>query len=254
MRWPLDQAAIRREYESSGFVVLKSLFSPDQLDEIVARLQRYILNIVPHLPAMDVFYQDKQTNREIRMLSRMESHDEFFRQLLGTGPLLEMAEYIWRCPAMPHDVAYFNKPVIVGEGTPPHQDGYYFHLEPCEALTMWMALDHVDQHNGCVRYVSQSHRRGMRPHGRTNVLGFSQGILDYGTEADLRNEVPVCVAPGDVIVHDAMTIHRADPNRSTRPRRAVGFVYFSSRASVDKAARDRYQQQLSGDLAREGKI
>ncbi|MEC8389905.1 MAG: phytanoyl-CoA dioxygenase family protein [Planctomycetota bacterium] len=38
--------------------------------------------------------------------------------------------------------------------------------------------------------------------------------------------MPLPAQPGDLLVHDAMTIHRADANRSTnRTRRALGFIY-----------------------------
>lgn len=50
------------------------------------------------------------------------------------------------------------KPPRIGKGTPPHQDGYYFMLEPNEAVTMWMALEDVNEENGCVRYVKESHK------------------------------------------------------------------------------------------------
>jgi len=32
---------------------------------------------------------------------------------------------------------------------------------------MWMALEPVDEGNGCVRYVQGSHLKGMRPRGKT---------------------------------------------------------------------------------------
>jgi phytanoyl-CoA hydroxylase len=155
---------------------------------------------------------------------------------------------------VPHDAAYFNKLPIVGDITPPHQDGFYFHLQPCEALTLWLALDDVDEENGCIRYVRGSHQQGMRHHRRTEVLGFSQGIADFGTESDIANEVAACVSPGDLIVHHALTIHRADANRSPRPRRALGFVYFSAAAQVDEISSAEYQRQLAEDLHEKGKI
>ena len=89
---------------------------------------------------------------------------------------------------------------------------------------MWLALDVVDEENGCVRYVRGSHRRGMRPHGRTGVLGFSQGITDYGQPEDLADEIAFPAQPGDLLVHHALTIHRADGNRSaTRHPTLFGF-------------------------------
>ena len=74
-------------------------------------------------------------------------------------------------------------------------------------LTMWLALDVVDEENGCMRYACASHRRGMRPHGRTKLLGFSQGITDFPQDEDLADERSISVHAGDVIVHHALTIH-----------------------------------------------
>jgi phytanoyl-CoA hydroxylase len=34
-------------------------------------------------------------------------------------------------------------------------------LDPCEALTMWLVLEKVDEENGCVRYVRGSHKHGI---------------------------------------------------------------------------------------------
>ena len=46
-------------------------------------------------------------------------------------------------------------------------------LEPNEALTFWIPMDVVDESNGCIRYVRGSHKRGMRPHGKTATLGLA---------------------------------------------------------------------------------
>ena len=82
-------------------------------------------------------------------------------------------------PVVPQGAEYFNKPAKIGKPTPAHQDGYYFKLKPNHAVTLWLALESVDAENGCVRYVQGSHRHGLRAHGRSGVLGFSQGMLDF---------------------------------------------------------------------------
>ena len=55
---------------------------------------------------------------------------------------------------------WFNKPPGTDSPTPPHQDNYYFSLKPPNVLTIWLALDPVDDENGCLRYVAGSHRDG----------------------------------------------------------------------------------------------
>jgi phytanoyl-CoA hydroxylase len=110
---------------------------------------------------------------------------------------------------------------------------------------MWLALEEVDGDNGCVHYVKGSHLKGMRPHGKTQTLGFSQGITDFGTEEDIANEVPMPAKPGDLLIHHALTIHRAEGNKSlTRSRRAMGLIYFGASAKEDVDAKERYMKQL----------
>jgi ectoine hydroxylase-related dioxygenase (phytanoyl-CoA dioxygenase family) len=61
--------------------------------------------------------------------------------------------------------------------------------------------------------------------------------------------VAICAQPGDLIAHHSLTIHRADPNRSDRPRRALTAVYFSVRARRDQEGIKGYQEELNKELA-----
>lgn len=141
-----------------------------------------------------------------------------------------MAETVLEDEVVPVNMQYFNKPAGTGQATPPHQDGYYFHLTPCEAVTGWLALDEVDEENGCIHYVRGSHRTDIfRPHGQTGVLGFSQGITDFGTSVDRVDTVACPGSAGTFLMHHARTIHWAGPNRSkTRSRQAIRAVQFWS--------------------------
>ena len=254
MKWPQQKDEIKASFQRDGFVIVRNFLDEAALNTVRTNLQRYVDETVPNLPDMDAFCEDPEERRQIRMLSRMEKHDAFFAQMLKEGAVAELARDLSSTKLKPHDAAFFNKLPKIGDQTPPHQDGFYFLLKPCEALTIWLALDTVDRENGCIYYVRGSHQRGMRPHSRTRVLGFSQGIIDYGTAEDVEAEEAACLAPGDVIVHHALTIHRADPNRSSRLRRALGFVYFSADSVVDEAASEQYQQQLNDEWHAEGKI
>lgn len=51
------------------------------------------------------------------------------------------------------------------------------------------------------------------------------------------DEVALRENPGDLLVHDAIIIHRADAKSSAhRLRRAHGFVYYGERARADAVA------------------
>lgn len=249
-----DPHAIKQTFDEVGFVTLRQFIAGDHLTRLKEHLARYLDEVVPSLPAEHVFYEDKRDASSLKQLQQMGDYDSYFEHLAAAGAFRSLVELLLDGPVRPQNLQYFNKPAGVGQGTPPHQDGYYFMLSPCEAATMWLALDRVDDENGCVRYIPGSHRGAMRPHGRTNTLGFSQGITHYD-EQDREAEVAVHAEPGDLLVHHARTIHRADGNRSAdRSRRALGFVYFSERAVEDQAAKAAYQRQLTAELTAAGKL
>lgn len=181
-------------------------------------------------------------------------HHPFFNDIVQ-GRCKDFAAIALGEPVRCKSVQYFNKPPGIGLPTPPHQDGYYFKLQPNLALTMWLALEDVDHENGCVSYVQGSHRLGLRAHGKSGVLGFSQGILDFGIPHDFANTITCPATAGDLLAHHSLTIHSATGNKSkTRTRRALGFVYFAERCEIDTAAHKAYQEQLHAELRAAGKI
>lgn len=242
-------------FSSEGFVAIPGFMSTRQLLELNAHLDHFIENVVPKLPDERVFYEDKNDPASLKQIQQLGDHDPWFHNLFTVGRFPELAERLLAGPVVPKNIQYFNKPPGIGQPTPPHQDGFYFMLDPCEAITMWLALDHVDEENGCVRYVRGSNHHGMRQHRRTQTLGFSQGIVGFPTDSDLENEVAMHAKPGDLLAHDAMTIHCAGANSSTnRTRRALGLIYYSIRAREDAEAHAAYQRELAEDMKAEGKI
>ena len=245
----------RREHlEQDGFVAVPRFCDVDELQTIESELNRFIAERVPVLPPEYIFYEDKADPGTLKQIQRMHEHDDFFRDFFEGKPQ-QLAEELLGEVVVGKNFQYFNKPPVLSQATPPHQDGIYFMLEPCRALTMWMALDMVDEENGCMRYVRNSHTRGMRSHGRTGTLGFSQGITDFGQSADTRDEVACPVQPGDLLAHHALTIHRADVNSSvSRNRRALGFIFYGKCAEENIVAHTAYQQQLTCEMTAQGKI
>ncbi len=244
-----------KAFETDGYVALSQFFSGEELTELLSNVDRFIGEVVPLLPPEQVFYEDKNDSGTLKQIQHMGDYDLWFRELFTRSRFREVAEVLVDGPVVLKNMQYFNQPPGVGQPTSPHQDGYYFMLDPCEAVTMWLALEDVDEENGCIRYLPGSHRNGMRTHTRTNTLGFSQGVVGYPTALERESETPFPAKPGDLLVHDAMTIHRADGNRSmTCSRRALGFIYYSERAREDTQAHAAYQRRLAKEMKSQGKI
>jgi len=249
----LLNAELKARFDRDGYAVLPGWLTAEELKGLRGEVARFIRERVPTLPPGDAVREIKDRPETLKMVQLPVATEAYFGDLRGQGKFRELAELALGQPVIPQALTWMNKPARVGVDTPAHQDGYYYMLEPAEAVAMWLALDEADETNGCMRYIPGSHRHGMRSHGRSGTLGFSQGITDY-SEADRRAEVAIPARPGDLIVHHCLTIHRADENRSDRERPAIQFVYFSERAREDVERKAAYRAKLKAELAQSGKI
>lgn len=247
---------LRTRFDQDGYVAIRPLFDSETISEIRAETARFIRDVVPTMPDTRVYYEDRNDPTSLKQIQKMFEYDDYFAKHMNDGVIRRLAETLLDDEVRPINMQYFNKPAGMGRATPPHQDGYYFHLTPCEAVTGWLALDGVDEENGCIHYVRGSHKAdGFRPHGKTGVLGFSQGITDFGNEDDQANAVAFPGSAGTFLMHHARTIHWAGPNQANdRSRRAIGFIYYAKRAREDVAAREAYQQTLDDRLRADAKI
>lgn len=249
----MELAQIKRDFDRDGFVVVRSFLVGPPFAELKAQLDRYVREVVPTLPPEDAFYHDRRRPETLKQLQNM-GQDPFFDHYRMHAAWRDLAASLIGEPVESQGAEWFNKPPGTDHPTPPHQDNYYFCLTPPNSITLWLALDCVDAENGCLRYVPGSYREGVRPHNPTRVLGFSQGISDFGA-ADRDREREVHLQPGDLVAHHGETIHRADPNRSAnRNRRAFAQVFHGVSCRRDEAAFARYMAALHRqheDLSRE---
>jgi phytanoyl-CoA hydroxylase len=239
----MDFQPLKAEFDARGFVVVRQFLPGEDLQELQRQLERYVREVVPSLPDSAAFYHDRSRPETLKQLQHM-SVDDFFERYRRQPRWKALAEALVGEPAEAQEPEWFNKPPGTEHPTPPHQDNFYFCLRPPNVVTLWLALDRIDEQNGCLRYVPGSHLQGLRPHAATSVLGFSQGITDFGPQ-DIEREVALRLEPGDLLVHHGETIHRADPNRSnTRQRRAFAMVFRGASCQRDPEAYARYEQAM----------
>lgn len=236
---------LKSDFNRDGYVFIPSFFNAEEIKVINTELNGYIKNSVPKMSVKQVFYEDQQNPETLKQLQDLQHYSLFFNQLMAGSKLEKLAEMMLDEKVIGKNVEYFNKPPEIGKATPPHQDAYYFNIKPARAVTMWIALEDADAANGCVSYVAGSHLKGLRPHGRTQTLGFSQAILDYGTEEDQAAFRQFPAKPGDLLIHHSMTIHAAGSNQTNRSRKALGLIYFGESAQPDLAAKEAYMKALN---------
>jgi phytanoyl-CoA hydroxylase len=184
----------------------------------------------------------------------MQQFDKFFLSLAESSAINGLADELLDLDCRPKNVQYFSKPPGAKQ-TPLHQDGQYFMHD--KGLTFWLALDDADEVNGCLYYVPGSYKYGLLPHQKSDTLGFSQALIELPSELE-GTEICMPAIAGTILGHHPYTVHSAGCNRDcVRSRPALGITYWAKDCMADanlQAKHNQYQQSLTEQLQREGKI
>jgi ectoine hydroxylase-related dioxygenase (phytanoyl-CoA dioxygenase family) len=124
-----------------------------------------------------------------------------------------------------HDHALYKDPGD-SKPTPWHQDYPFWPMENGkESLSIWIALDDVDESNGCMMFVPGSHKTGKLS---AIPLNNPTNLFDYVEDEELKSRKPVMcpMKAGSCTFHNGLTFHYAHANRTAQPRRAFAIIYM----------------------------
>lgn len=246
----MDLAALKEEFDVNGFVHVRGFMPVQEVDEWAGRFDRFVAEVVPTLPRSQAMFEDYDDPSTLKQIMQLHQEDEKFGELLYDPRLMELTSTLLDDEVVPQSTEAFIKAPFKGKPTPAHQDGYYFCLNPNEAVTVWMPIGNIDAGNGALCYIKGSHKNGIIAHDSSGVLGFSQGL---NSDSMVQGEEVICaVEKGDILVHHSRTIHYAAGNSSPRPRRSLGLVYYAVKAKEDPALREAYNISLKSQQAKLG--
>ncbi len=173
---------------------------------------------------------------------------EAYRQLMYNRQICEEAAQLTGAEQLRvwHDQIQY-KPAAHGGMNMWHQDSpAWSNLMPkTTQISAWVALDDVDESNGCMSMVVGSHLWKTYI-GSLGVIPSFDG-LPAQFEGH-RVEVRLCpVKKGEVHFHHCLTWHGSHANLSDRPRRAIAIHYMTQDTLYDSAG-DHPMNQFAGHL------
>ena len=228
----LDQTAIDI-YRKKGWLVVEGIFAPDEADAIAATASR--ISQKELAAANEAAYTvDASENGELapRKIDHPYLKDPSFQKATQNPRLIEvLTQLLGRSPLLATDQV-FMKPPHFGSAKPYHQDNAYFLCSPAdELITAWIALDDVDESNGCLRYIDGSHLGGILPH--ESYEGTAHHLAPPAEMIDLSKESPALVKKGGVVFHHGETLHTSHRNTSDRWRRAYATHWVTDRVTSE---------------------
>ncbi|MEY2895479.1 MAG: hypothetical protein RIS42_1198 [Bacteroidota bacterium] len=208
-------AALAKEYNEQGYVVIKNVFSEELIDQIIQDMQEKGFN--PDYP-IETFRND------IRIQDLWEK-SEPVKQMAAHPEIIKTLEMLYDREVIPFQTLNFK----VGSQQKAHSDTMHFSSLPARYMCgVWVALEDITEDNGPLFYYPGSHRTP-----EYNFSHFKNTVEDttydnypeYETfmeelmEASPFQKVKFLAKKGDALIWSSNIIHGGsavnDPN-STR--------------------------------------
>jgi ectoine hydroxylase-related dioxygenase (phytanoyl-CoA dioxygenase family) len=216
-------------YHKTGFVVLRDLFSGDEIAAVADEAERL-------LKRTDLIDVDN-------LRCRFQPNESGGPRLFETfDPVVDVAP---QCAAISADRRIYEvlQQIYGGEAClfkdklifkPPGTRGYDLHQDfiawrnfPRSFVTVLVAIDGADAENGCTVVYPGYHRQGCL----TEEDGEFHPLPPQAV--DESRAVPLELSPGDVAFFGCFTPHRSAPNHSSRWRRQLYLSYTARRDGGD---------------------
>ncbi len=120
-------------------------------------------------------------------------------------------------------------------GQPWHQDGFYFPFDREPQVGLWLAVTQANEENGCLWVVPGSHRDEIHEHVPDRRPNANVGYVEI-VDRDTSTEIPVEMAPGDLLVFHSRLMHRSKDNLSDGLRAAMVY-HLAARGTQDVSGR-----------------
>ncbi|HTT89652.1 MAG TPA: phytanoyl-CoA dioxygenase family protein [Acidimicrobiales bacterium] len=228
-----------KAFARDGFVAGPVVLAADEVDELREELDRVIAeqDRAGVAQPVRVANLDDEDNPVWQVVNIWQASPAYRRHLHRPAIVEDIAQLtgagelrVW------HDQIQY-KPARHGGVNHWHQDAPLWPpIEPMTQVTAWVALDDVDESNGCMSMVRGSHLWGDQ---MERLDAISPGLDLPSTFEGQKVEISLRpVKKGQVHYHHSVTWHSSHGNRSDRPRRAIAVHYMTGETRHVAAGKD----------------
>ncbi|TWT94674.1 ectoine hydroxylase [Stieleria varia] len=236
-------------YAHDGFLFAQSLFSQDEVDEMLAEAKSLAENWPPSRPGI-VREPGCDTVRSIFRLHRIS---DMFQRLFADERLLDRAKQLIGTEVYIHQSRVNYKPPMDGKEFFWHSDFETWHVEDgmprMRALSMSVFLTESHEFNGPLMLIPGSHETFIRCSGKTPENHYEQSLRRQEFGVPSREALETLLhgreiiapkgPPGSVVFFDCNTMHGSNGNLSPMPRVNLFAVYNSVENVVKEPFCDR---------------
>ena len=214
-------------YRSNGYLVVKGLFTESECDFWA----NYFTDMVERggdgwaEGGVDPTHEDP-LKRYPRLLQPHRGDKVAFDYMVDPRINQYLSSFYDREPLAVQTMVYFKPPGARGQAL--HQDNRYLQAEPGTCMAAWLALEDIDDENGCLEVVPGTQDMPMVC---TEKADTTKSFSDVVINLPGMSAISIHMKKGDVIFFNGSLVHGSGPNKSeTRFRRIMVGHYIEGNA------------------------
>ncbi len=218
--YPVDEGQIDA-FRRNGFIRLKKVFSPDELDHY----GQAITSMTMALNRQSLPLEQRSTyGKAFVQITNLWERGGLVRDFVFGKRLARIAASLLEVEGVRlyHDQALFKE--AGGGFTPAHADQFYWPLASDRAITAWIPLQPVPTEMGPISFYAGSN--GFEFGRDLPISDESERAITSAMERQGFTLVDDPFALGEVSFHLGWTFHRAGPNATRRPRSVMTIIYI----------------------------
>lgn len=240
---PVDRSLVE-QYERDGFLVLRDVFSPEEVANLQAELDRLRVD-AESLDRPEVITE--KGSRQVRSIFKVHALSKVFARLAADQRLAGLASYLLDDQVYLHQTRMNYKPGFHGKEFYWHSDFETWHIEDGmplpRALSISVSLTDNTPHNGPLLVMPGSHKHYVVCEGETPPDNYQMSLqaqeigvpsdANLSRLAEMGGLVDTAGPAGSVLIFDCNLMHGSNSNITHLPRSNAFFVYNALSNAVE---------------------
>ncbi len=233
--YPLSDAQIDF-YRKNQYIKLKDVLSAEELDHYGREITRLVIE--RNTMRLPMEKRDTYAKAFLQVMN-LWRHSDIVKDFVFSRRLARMAADLMEVDGVRlyHDQALYKEPG--GGYTPWHADQFYWPLASDRTITAWIPLQATPLDRGPLEFSAASHTlqdgRGL------GISDESEQTIDQLLKDRGFDHVIEPFGLGEVSFHAGWVYHRAGPNTTAHPRRAMTIIYMDADMALKAPENDNQQ-------------
>ncbi|MCC3373931.1 phytanoyl-CoA dioxygenase family protein [Cohnella sp. REN36] len=221
--------AEKKFFETEGYLIVRGLFTEEQLAEIDQTFDEIADRVVPGHFEPDLAAAASDPLKRYPRVMHPHRFDETAKRYMLHRPVMDVLRVLYgEEPLAAQSMFYYKPPGSRGQAL--HQDNFYLKVEPGNCIAAWTAVDPADEENGGLLVVPKtSDYEIVCPENADESESFTTHLVKPPKD---RQVVPAVMQRGDVLFFNGNLIHGSYRNKTKDRFRRAFICHYANESAT----------------------